>query len=520
MNAVTPVDKADENWSRRDVAVEHAGKKIVLPIDPEKMGYKAARDALSRIEEQENQTFSVIEQVQGAPWDAVAAVYRAIQEIYGVVLSVSTWTFFGEKRPQLLSIKTGPGPDDQVQVPFGQMELPGVTKPIQIEMNAEGAVIAGTVRRADRERLVEIRNRAQSLLRTNSLYRGKAIRFSVDDNGDLSLDRQPDFIELTGVSEADMIHTRDTEALIQTNIFAPLKHTDACRRNRIPLKRGILLEGRYGTGKSLTARVTAKVATDNGWTFIMLDRAQGLRAAIEFAKNYQPCVIFAEDIDRCADRDDEGVNDLVNMLDGVISKQMEMMTVLTTNFIDKIDRALLRPGRFDAVISIQAPDPEAVVRLIHQYGRDLIEAGADLTEVGNVIAGQIPATIREVVERAKLAMLVEGRSKISGDDLYVSAIGMKHHIDLLAPKPAEKSVGDRLADDFRELFGVQTSSDAAAVVELANDVKRARNQISGVRQKVDMVGEAIEGVAGSASKAVDLGTSIKTTVNQIAETVG
>lgn len=519
MNAVTPAAKADDGWARRDVAVEHAGKKIILPVDPEKMGYKAARDALSRIEEQENQTYSVMEQVQGAPWDAVAAVYRAIQEIYGVVLSVSTWTFFGEKRPALLSIKTGPGPDDQVQVPFGQMELPGVTKPIQIGMNEAGAIIAGTVRRADRERLVEIRNRAQALLRTHSLYRGKAIRFSVDDEGALSLDQQPDFIELAGVSEADMIHTRETEALIQTNIFAPLKHTDACRRNRIPLKRGILLEGRYGTGKSLTARVTAKVATDNGWTFIMLDRARGLRAAIEFAKNYQPCVIFAEDIDRCADRDDEGVNDLVNMLDGVISKQMEMMTVLTTNFIDKIDTALLRPGRFDAVISIQAPDPEAVVRLINQYGRDLIEPSADLGRVGDVIAGQIPATIREVVERAKLAMLVEGRQQISGDDLYVSAIGMKRHIDLLEPKPADKSPEHRLGEALREVLGVQSSTDSAAVVELAQDVKRARNQIGRVDQKIDSVGGAVAGVAGSASKAVDIGVAIRSKVDQIAETV-
>src|SRR5690606_35602369 len=143
-----------------------------------------------------------------------------------------------------------------------------------------------------------------------------------------------------------MIHTKETDALIRTNIFSPLKHTEACRKHKIPLKRGILLEGKYGTGKSLTARVTAKVAVDNGWTFIMLNRAQGLRAAIEFARTYQPCVIFAEDIDRVADREDENVNDLVNMLDGVVTKDMEMMICLTTNFIEKIDQALLRPGRF------------------------------------------------------------------------------------------------------------------------------------------------------------------------------
>lgn len=522
MNAVTPIAGGSStpavktDWSRLDTTVTHAGKQIVLPNDPEKMDYKAARETLSRIEEQENQVFDVMEQVHGAPWDAVAAIYRAMHELYGVVMSVSTRTFFGEIKPDLLSIKTGPGRDDQVQVPYGKMELPGVTKPINIAMNALGAVIYGQVRRADRERLVEVRNKAQEILRSASLYRGQAIRFRVDDDGDLDLNRQPDFIDLRAVTEGDMIHTAETAALIATNIFAPLKNTAACRFHHIPLKRGILLEGRYGTGKSLTARVTAKVATDNGWTFVMLDRSQGLKAAIDFAKNYQPCVIFAEDIDRSADRDDENVNDLVNMLDGVISKSDEMMVVLTTNFIEKIDRALLRPGRFDAVISIQPPDAETCERLIRQYARDLLEPNTDLGKVGPVIAGQIPATIREVVERAKLAMLVEDRKLISADDLYVSAVGMKRHLELLEPKVDTESDGDKLWKLLvKATSGGAGGSDSEAVAELARDVTRARGQIATVDRRVADTQAAVSGVAGTASKAVDLGKEIKAGVAEL-----
>jgi SpoVK/Ycf46/Vps4 family AAA+-type ATPase len=276
---------------------------------------------------------------------------------------------------------------------------------------------------------------------------------------------------------------------------------------RIPLKRGILLEGRYGTGKSLTARVTAKVAADNGWTFLMLDRSQGLQSAIEFAQHYQPCVIFAEDIDRCADRDDEDVNDLVNMLDGLISKDMEMMVVLTTNFIEKIDRALLRPGRFDAVISIQPPDAETAERLVHAYARDLLDETADLSEVGEVIAGQIPATIREVVERAKLAMLTEGRKFLTEEDLEVSAIGMKRHMALLEPTESEATPAEKLFDAIKLVMSASVSEagieDLATERSLTASTNILERQIDRVEDRQRATHHAAMGAAGAAKKAAD-----------------
>lgn len=422
------------DWTSIDTPIKHDGKEIVLPSDPNKMDYDSAINTLQRVKEQEDQEFDVREFVKGAPWDAAVALFKAMQSLYGVVLSQSQQTWFGEIKPQFVTVITGVRPEDRIQVPIGQVTLPGVSQPVNIGMYGGGCFISGTVRKRDRAILVEITNRAQEILKTDSVYKGKAIRFAVDDEGDLQINVQPEFIDLRNVLIGDMIHTAETAAQINTNIFSPLQNTEACRKHRIPLKRGILLEGRYGTGKSLTARVTAKVAVDNGWTFVMLDRSQGLKAAIEFAKTYQPCVIFAEDIDRAADRSNESVNDLVNMLDGIITKNSEIMTVLTTNFIDKIDTALLRPGRFDAVISIQVPDPETAERLIRAYGRDLIAPETSLVEVGKAIAGQIPASIREVVERAKLSMLMEDRDQLSSDDLLTAALGMKRHMALLEPK--------------------------------------------------------------------------------------
>lgn len=441
------------DWTKIDTQIEFDGKKIKLPSDPSNMDYDVAIDTIGRIRDQEAQEYDVQEMVAGAPWDTLVAVYRAMQDIYGVVLSQSMQTWFGEVKPDFVTVVTGPNDEDRVQVPMGQMSLPGVKVPIFVQMRPNGTVIAGTVKRADRARLVEIANRARALLTQDSVYKGKAIRLMVDDSGDLQLHTQPEFLQLSGVRESDMIHTRTTEMLIQTNLMAPLKHTAACRANKVPLKRGILLEGKYGTGKSLTARVTAKVATDHGWTFIMLNRSQGLKQAIEFARAYQPCVIFAEDIDRAADRENEDVNDLVNLLDGLITKNMEMMVVLTTNFIDKIDRSLLRPGRFDAVISIDAPDAETSAKIVRAYAGPLLAADADLTEVGETTAGMIPASIREVVERAKLGMLTEGRDNIVPNDLLASALGMQRHMALLNPVVETKSVGQAFADSLMDLLG-------------------------------------------------------------------
>lgn len=463
------------DWTKIDTQITFDGKQIVLPGDPSQMDYDDAINTIARIRDQENQQFDVNELVEGAPWDTLVAVYRAMQDIYGVVLAQNQKTWFGEIKPEYVTIVTGPNPQDRIQVPSGQMSLPGVEAPVHIIMRPQGTFVVGTVRRRDRARLVEIANKARAIIREQSVYKSKAIRLNVDDDGDLDLNQQPEFLNLATVKESDVIHTEETAGLIRTNIFAPLKYTAAARANKIPLKRGILLEGKYGCGKSLTARVTAKIAIDNGWTFIMLNRAEGLKAAIEFARQYQPCVIFAEDIDRAADRTEDGVNDLVNLLDGMISKTMEMMVVLTTNFIEKIDQALLRPGRFDAVIPIDAPDADTAQRIIRAYANGLLSSDEDLSQVGDVTAGMIPASIREVVERAKLSMLIEGRTNLTADDLKISAVGMQRHMVLLAPKPAGQSHAEKFADAFVGLIGnaVLRSEDGAT----EDDVINARDRI-------------------------------------------
>lgn len=489
------------DWGNIKTPIKHEGKSIVLPGDPVDMEYDDAIEALQREKEQQLQEFDVHEIVVGAPWDALVAIYMACQEIYGNVTSHSIKTWFGDIKPQFVTIKTGPLSHEQIQVPIGQMMVPAMRSPFFVNFaGTTGAVISGTVRRRDQSALINIANTARRIIKEKSVYKGKAIHLSVTEDDELDMSVQPQFLMLDHVSESDMIHTKDTEAMIQTSVFSPLKNTEACRKLNIPLKRGILLEGKYGTGKSLTARVTGKVAVDSGWTFIMLDRAKGLKAAIEFSRAYQPCVIFAEDLDRTADRSDENVNDLVNLIDGVHTKDMELMVILTTNFIENIDQSLLRPGRLDAVISIEPPDADAVMRLIDKYAYGRIAPGEDITAAAELMAGQIPAIIREMVERSKLAMLSTGRDSLTAEDLRISALQMARQMKLLEPKVAEETPEAKLFSGIQSALSSVIAGGGVELGEQRFDELDAK-LISGVKAIRNDVGKAAMAASGASGEA-------------------
>jgi transitional endoplasmic reticulum ATPase len=158
-----------------------------------------------------------------------------------------------------------------------------------------------------------------------------------------------------------------------------------------------------------------------------------LKYALNFAKMYQPCVIFAEDIDRLVDDRNEGANDLINDIDGVVGKRDEIITVLTTNFANKIDKAMLRPGRLDTIVALNAPDAETVERLVRFYGKDEISGKEIIAEACKIMAdaGHYPSTISEIVQKAKMFMIQSGGTSIGDADLQSANLDMKNHMAIL-----------------------------------------------------------------------------------------
>ena len=480
----TAIEQAAENmkaqkvaWDKLDVGIEHSGRAITLPGDPAKMPMEKAIEALQRKIADEAQPFNLHEVIEAYPLDAAVAFVKAMQKLYGWASPVATPGFFGPKQPQMISVKTGHRDSDVIQCPVGAFKLPGVDRPVHTTIGGtQSFIIHGTFRKGERHLLLELANETRRIVKEESIYRGKAIRLRVSDYGELDLGTPPEFLDVGDTDEDALIFDEDIADQINVNILAPVKFTNACKRYKIPLKRGVLLEGPYGTGKSLTARMAANVCEKNGWTFILLDRVQGLRTALEFANRYAPAMVFAEDIDRVATTRDESMNDLINTIDGVVSKKTQVMTILTTNHADQLNPVILRPGRLDAVISLRPPSDRAVQALLRKYAGKLLPADASLEGAGKELAGQIPATIRECVDRATLSMVSRGDTKLSDKDLVVSAKTMKNHLALLNRKVAEETQAQKLANSLRNV--IQGTGDTNAEPETVYDIVRETRVIA------------------------------------------
>jgi transitional endoplasmic reticulum ATPase len=374
--------------------------------------------------------------------------------------------------------------------------LPNVDNPIETRRtmtdNGPALVVTGSVKKAERDIVLRLCETARAILREASIYRGKAIRIKTDEQGRLRTDTAPEFIDVRKVKPEELILNPDETAQVEASLWSPVRNTDHCLRHHIPLNRGVLLEGTYGTGKTMTAHTTAKICEDNGWTFIMLDDVRGLKHGLMLAQRYQPAVIFAEDIDRVISTRDQTGNDILNTIDGVVTKNSKVITVLTTNHVEKLDKAMLRPGRLDAIVTVRPPEDEAVQRLIRLYARDTLDPDADLSEVSEHLAGNIPATIREVVERSKLTMISRGEDTLSGESLRITALGMTRHLELMKDDAPEPSAAERLAQSLSEVVsGHLGNSQTELATMLSNTIEELQATRDSVEQDVASLSERV-----------------------------
>lgn len=445
--------KMENVFANRDIQVARAGTKIILPNDPREMSYDEGIETLQRMKKQEAIKVDVFEEVDAFPLEGAWALNQVLKAMFGYVMQ--TQGFFGATST-MVTLEVGHNKKEQVV--WGEFQVPGVSGKLHTGVQRKDGqlmfVITGTVLKKEQETIKKIADLTRDYVAANSLYKGKAVRINtVEDNGTYVVDfkQPPRFLDLSKVNENELTFSDDVHSLVQTNLFTPIEKTQACRDAGVPLKRSVLLEGPFGTGKTLTAFVAAKKAEQNGWTFIYLDRPQALREILIFARRYAPAVIFAEDIDRVVSgQRNQKIDDVMNNIDGLDSKGHEVLCVFTTNEIEKIEPGMLRAGRLDAVITVAPPDAKAAEKLIRIYSKGLVAETEDLTAAGKELAGTIPAFIREVVERSKLfaiGRLQEGETlKLTGEDLRICAVGMKHHISLVnPPKKDALTVGDKLA---------------------------------------------------------------------------
>lgn len=452
--------------------VRHEGP-IVLPKSITiAQAIEVLHDRLSYDEEQ----VAINREVDAFPWDGAIALTQALQEQFGYAMQKKgAWW---EELPQKLEIPCGPN-GQTVQVAWGKFQLPNIAGFVatSVSHNSDNRVrfkLSAVTKHVHEEEINKLFARTAEIAMSQSILRGKAfrIRFSSDDGSSYPIP----IITFPVIEDHPVIFNRALETSIKQHILTLIEHTQVVRSANIPIKRGILLAGDYGTGKTLTANRIAILARHHGWTF-MYAEAKELREALVLAKMYQPAIVFAEDIDRVVGEErTDAVNEIINLMDGVDTKSSEIMVVLTSNHPEKISPAMMRRGRIDLALRVTNPDAETVTRLIRHYAKDLLDVGSRelLGEVGHILADQNPATIREVVERTKLQVIDRtGRlGQFTHEDLRETAVAYMDEQRHFKHAPVERVTAiEELGRGLGHRLGNMIKSAAEKAVANGNGVE-------------------------------------------------
>lgn len=176
------------------------------------------------------------------------------------------------------------------------------------------------------------------------------------------------------------------------------------------LKRGILLHGRPGTGKTLTAMYVAQAIEDRT-VLLLTGRGQGMiEQSCALARALQPAIVILEDVDLVAEeRTRPGAAcaapllfELLNQMDG-LANDADVLFLLTTNRPDILEPALAaRPGRVDQAIEVPLPDADCRRRLFELYAEKLTLGKINWDNFVKRTEGASPAFIRELMRKAAL----------------------------------------------------------------------------------------------------------------------
>jgi cell division protease FtsH len=258
-----------------------------------------------------------------------------------------------------------------------------------------------------------------------SVFRGQVLSFASTDFGPgigpIRFHRRPQ------LGRDELILPAGRLEVIERQIFGIAEHQEQLRAAAQHLKRGILLHGAPGTGKTHTVRYL--LSRLDGFTVVLL-AGQTLRfigAACDLARLHQPAVVVLEDCDLVAENRDLAFGpqpllfEVLNELDGM-AEDADVVFLLTTNRPDLLEPALAeRPGRVDQAVEIPLPDEDARRALFGLYTRDVeVTADVDVDEVVTRTAGATASFVKELARRAVLLAAMEpaaskkGRTAIAG----------------------------------------------------------------------------------------------------------
>ena len=267
----------------------------------------------------------------------------------------------------------------------------------------------------------------------------------------------------TGVTFADVAGQDEAkEALVELVDF--LHHPDKYQKIGATMPKGALLVGPPGTGKTLLAKAIAGEAkvpffSISGSEFIEMFVGMGaarVRDLFDQAQKKAPCIVFIDEIDAIGKKRDTGafgsndereqtLNQLLAEMDGFDGSK-GVIILAATNRPESLDKALLRPGRFDRRIPVELPDLKGREAILKVHSKDVrMEDDIDLNAIARATAGASGAELANIVNEAALRAVRMGRDKVNQQDLEESVeviiAGYQRKGAVIAPEEVPRTSG-------------------------------------------------------------------------------
>jgi hypothetical protein len=192
-----------------------------------------------------------------------------------------------------------------------------------------------------------------------------------------------------------------------------MEHREALKRSGLSTKRGVLLVGPPGTGKTTIVRWLLNKAPDYTALLVRGESPNHIRLVFQLARGLSPSLVLLEDVDLLATNRYQNslalfLGALMTEMDGVEQNE-DVVVVMTSNDPSEMEAALIRrPGRIDRIIDVGCPEDPVRQRLIEHFLPNT-EGQPDLIQASAACKGLMPAAIREVVHQASLLCLKTGQ---------------------------------------------------------------------------------------------------------------
>ncbi|MEE6208549.1 proteasome-activating nucleotidase [Salarchaeum sp. III] len=303
------------------------------------------------------------------------------------------------------------------------------------ELNDNGAIIKqhGNNQEALTEVTEELREDLEPGARV-AVNNSLSVVQRLDDEADvrarvMQVEESPD----VGYEDIGGLHDQLQE--VRETVELPMENPDIFDTVGIDPPSGVLLHGPPGTGKTMMAKA---VAAQTDATFIKMagselvhkfigEGAKLVRDLFQVARDHEPAVVFIDEIDAIASKrtDSKTSGDaevqrtmmqLLSEMDG-FSERGDIRIIAATNRFDMLDRAILRPGRFDRLIEVPHPDEEGREKIfqIHTRGMNLAD-GVDFTELAEETDGSSGADVKAICTEAGMFAIRDDRNEVTMAD--------------------------------------------------------------------------------------------------------